>query len=207
MATRRRIGVSAATTEAARRQLMQPVPCWEKVWVVPTIPSGSSSTLKVYKWVKTEKIQHFSDDEGEVDEPLAPLPDELEVVEVEGDDDLEQDAADATQSKELTDIDQNVDDPPSKLSSPKPQLIIMPSSLSGIETRDSVDGLDASLKLDADMDDIVKKADDDLELDISGLGPDGLQLEGAHDLSQLDGPDGLLGGSLMDDSVDPFGTN
>jgi hypothetical protein len=223
MATRRRIGVSAATTEAARRQLMQPVPCWEKIWVVPTIPSGSSSTLKVYKWVKTEKIQvsiinfmlalalmplqHFSDDEGEVDEPLAPLPDELEVVEVEGDDDLEQDVADATQNKELTDIDQNVDDPPSKLSSPKPQLRIMPSSLSGIETRDSVDGLDASLNLDTDMDDIVKKANDGLELDISGLGPDGLQLEDAHDLSQLDGPDGLLGGSLMDDSVDPFGAN
>ena len=56
MATRRRIGVSAATTEAARRQLMQPVPCWEKVWAVPIIPSGSS-TLKVYKWVKTEKNQ------------------------------------------------------------------------------------------------------------------------------------------------------
>lgn len=55
MATKRRIGVSAATTEAARRQLMQPVPCWEKVWAVPSIPSGS--TLKVYKWVKTEKIQ------------------------------------------------------------------------------------------------------------------------------------------------------
>lgn len=224
MATRRRIGVSAATTEAARRQLMQPVPCWEKVWVVPSIPSGSSSTLKVYKWVKTEKIQvsiincvlaltlmplqHFSDDEGEVDEPLAPLPDELEVVDgVEGDDDLEQDVGDATQNKELTDMDQNVDDPPSKLSSPKPQLRIMSSSLSGIETRDSVDGLDASLKLDADMDDIDKKANDDLELDISGLGPDGLQLESAHDLSQLGGPDGLMGGSLMDDSIDPFGTN
>jgi len=208
MATRRRIGVSAATTEAARRQLMQPVPCWEKVWVVPSIPSGSSSTLKVYKWVKTEKIQHFSDDEGEVDEPLAPLPDELEVVDgVEGDDDLEQDVADATQNKELTDVDQNLDDPPSKLSSPKPQLRIMSSSLSGIETRDSVDGLDASLKLDADMDDIDKKANDDLELDISGLGPDGLQLESAHDLSQLGGPDGLMGGSLMDDSIDPFGTN
>ena len=56
MATRRRIGVSVATTEAARRQLMQPVPCWEKVWAMPSIPSGSS-TLKVYKWVKTEKIQ------------------------------------------------------------------------------------------------------------------------------------------------------
>ena len=227
MATRRRIGVSAATTEAARRQLMQPVPCWEKVWVVPNIPSGSSPTLKVYKWVKTEKIQvsiincvpalvlmplqHFSDDEGEVDEPLAPLPDEPEVV--DGDEDLEQDEArlDATQNKELTDMDQNVDDPPSKLSSPKPQLRIMPSSLSELETRDSVDGLDASLKLDTDMDDIGEDRkkiipDDDLELDISGLGPDGLQLESAHDLSQLGGPDGLMGGPLMDDSVDPFGS-
>ena len=152
-------------------------------------------------------LQHFSDDEGEVDEPLAPLPDELEVVDgVEGDDDLEQDVADATQNKELTDVDQNVDDPSSKLSSPKPQLRIMPSSLSGIETRDSVDGLDASLKLDTDMDDIDKKVNDDLELHISGLGPDGLQLESAHDLSQLGGPDGLMGGPLMDD-VDPFGTN
>ena len=89
-------------------------------------------------------LQHFSDDEGEVDEPLAPLPDGLEGVEVEGDDDIEQDVADATQNKELTDIDQNMGDPPSKLSSPKPQLSIIPSSRSGIETRDSVDGLDAS---------------------------------------------------------------
>lgn len=82
----------------------------------------------------------------------------------------------------------------------------MPSSLSGLETRDNIDGLDASLKLDADMDDIDEdqKKVNDLELDISGLGPDGLQMESAHDLSQLDGPDGLMGGSLMDDSVDPF---
>lgn len=57
MATRRRIGVSAATTEAARRQLMQPVPCWEKVWVTPNITASGSSTLKVYKWIKTEKLQ------------------------------------------------------------------------------------------------------------------------------------------------------
>ena len=56
MATRRRIGVSIATSEAARRQLMQPVPCWEKVWVVPdNAPAGT--TLKVYRWVKTDKVQ------------------------------------------------------------------------------------------------------------------------------------------------------
>ena len=54
MATRRRIGVSIASTEAARRQLMQPVPCWEKVWVTSSV---GSSSLKVYKWVKTEKVQ------------------------------------------------------------------------------------------------------------------------------------------------------
>jgi len=57
MATRRRIGVSAATTEAARRQLMQPVPCWEKVWSSPAGVSTGSSNLKVYKWMKTEKVQ------------------------------------------------------------------------------------------------------------------------------------------------------
>jgi hypothetical protein len=55
MSTRRRIGVSAATTESARRQLMAKVPCWEKVWVTPDIPVGSS--LKVYKWVKTDRTQ------------------------------------------------------------------------------------------------------------------------------------------------------
>lgn len=56
MSTRRRIGVSAATTEAARRQLMQPVPCFEKMWVtLENAPPGS--TLRVYKWVKTEKTQ------------------------------------------------------------------------------------------------------------------------------------------------------
>lgn len=57
MATRRRIGVSIASTEAARRQLMQPVPCWEKVWVTPDSVSTGSSNLKVYKWIKTEKVQ------------------------------------------------------------------------------------------------------------------------------------------------------
>lgn len=56
MATRRRIGVSVASTEAARRQLMQPVTCWERVLVTPeAAPAGSS--LKVWKWVRTDKIQ------------------------------------------------------------------------------------------------------------------------------------------------------
>src|SRR6202042_247946 len=104
MATRRRIGVSIATTEAARRALMQPVPCWEKVWSTPE-NAAPGSTLRVYKWVKTDKqqvsliqtclfsfiqprysLKQFSDDEDEVDVPLAPLPDEIEMVEGDEDD-------------------------------------------------------------------------------------------------------------------------
>ena len=56
MSARKRIGISTATTDIARRQLMLPVPCWEKVWITPQdVPTGS--TLKVYKWVKTDKKQ------------------------------------------------------------------------------------------------------------------------------------------------------
>lgn len=54
MSSKRRIGVSIASTEAARRQLMQPVQCWEKVWAVP---ENGPAHLKVYRWVKTEKVQ------------------------------------------------------------------------------------------------------------------------------------------------------
>jgi len=143
-------------------------------------------------------FQQFSDDEGEVDEPLAPLPDEPEVI--DGDEDLEQDETrnDAGQVKDLTDMDTNLDDPPSKVPSPKPQLMMLQSSVDD-ETQDPIE-LDSSLKpLDSD-----KTGVEGLELDISGLGPDGLQLESTHDLSQLDGPDGLIGGPLMEDSIDPF---
>ncbi|KAF8973605.1 hypothetical protein BDZ97DRAFT_1775907 [Flammula alnicola] len=211
MATRRRIGVSAATTEAARRQLMQPVPCWEKVWVPPSTIISGSSTLKVYKWVKTEKVQQFSDDEGEVDEPLAPLPDEAEVVDGDEDeqDETRNETIETTQTKDLADMDTNQDDPPSKVPSPKPQLMILEPSADD-DNPDPAEALDASLKpMDSNMDD----GDDNdkqglgvegLELDISALGPDGLQLENEHDLSQLDGPDGLIGGPLMDESGDPF---
>jgi len=143
-------------------------------------------------------FQQFSDDEGEVDEPLAPLPDEPEVV--DGDEDLEQDETrnDAGQVKDLVDMDTNLDDPPSKVPSPKPQLMMLQPSVDD-EIQDPTE-LDSSLKpLDSD-----KTGVEGLELDISGLGPDGLQLESTHDLSQLDGPDGLIGGPLMEDSIDPF---
>ncbi|KAF9527753.1 hypothetical protein CPB83DRAFT_855575 [Crepidotus variabilis] len=210
MATRRRIGVSIASTEAARRQLIQPVPCWEKVWTTPSF----GSSLKVYKWVKTEKVQQFDDDEGDVDEPLAPLPDEPEVVEVD-EDEAEETRIEPTQI--IKDIDMETqDDRPSEVPpSPKPALTLTQDN-SELDVTDPIDSLDPGPTLTLEpvlgdgtediLDDEVKvdAVTEGLELDISGLGPDGLQLEGAHDLSQLGGQDDLMGGPLMDQTVDPF---
>ncbi|KAF8078815.1 hypothetical protein FPV67DRAFT_1466585 [Lyophyllum atratum] len=213
MATRRRIGVSAASTEAARRQLMQPVPCWEKVWTLPE-NSAPGSSIKVYKWINTEKTQQFSDDEGEVDEPLAPLPDEPEVV--EGDEEIDQDEAlpenppETTQLTEINDLTATQDDIASKPPSPKPQLSISLQNTSELNVDQAGDALDASLKpldesMDAAMDLAVEATTGDgIELDISALGPDGLGMESSHDLSQIEGVDALIGGQVMDQSGDPF---
>ncbi|KAF8640917.1 hypothetical protein AX17_000565 [Amanita inopinata Kibby_2008] len=204
MATRRRIGVSAASTEAARRQLMQPVACWERVWTTPeNVPSVSS--LKVCKWVRTEKVQQFSDDEGGADEPLAPLPDEPEVV--EGDEEMDQDEQ-AVNGAEPVQLETGAataplqEDMPSKPPSPKPQLSLLSSNDQGVDN--TADVLDASLK---PMEEGVGNAEDvksvvgEMELEISVLGPDGLK---SHDLAEMDGTDALVGGSLMDENVDSF---
>lgn len=237
MATRRRIGVSAATTEAARRQLMQPVPCWEKVWV-PPMNSPAGSSLKVFKWVQTEKmqvttpvemndsrllisIQQFSDDEGEVDEPLAPLPDEPEVV--EGDEDMDQDEAVSTVVPEATQADtvdvgvvatqevqETQEELPSKPPSPQPQLTMSLQPSSDLSVDPVGDTLDASLNpietdivVDVDVGEKLN-TEDGIELDMTGLGPDGLGLEASHDLSQMEAADALIGGAMMDQSGDPF---
>lgn len=42
------------------------------------------------------------------------------------------------------------------------------------------------------------------DIDMSGLGPDGMAFEGAHDLNQIESGDDILGGPVMDDSVDAF---
>ncbi|KIK07493.1 hypothetical protein K443DRAFT_86975 [Laccaria amethystina LaAM-08-1] len=217
MATRRRIGVSVATTEAARRQLMQPVPCWEKAWVATeTSPAGTS--LKIYKWIKTDKIpvrvfqiselvtgseqvyQQFSDEEGEVDEPLVPLPDEPEAV--DGDEEMDPDDVVVVVEpvKDSLEVDNALDDPPSKLPSPSPKLLMSLQPSSDLGGDDRGDGLDEMLTpLESNMGE--KK---DIELEISGLGPDGIPLESAHDLTQMDVEDVLTGGPLMDDSSDAF---
>ncbi|KAJ7293093.1 hypothetical protein C8J57DRAFT_1268109 [Mycena rebaudengoi] len=202
MSTKRRVGVSAAT----------PVPCWEKVWIVPeNAPAGS--TLKVLSWAKTAKIQHFSDDEGEVDEPLVPLPDDVEVV--DGDEEADQEEpAIVVPPPDAAETAVPEEEAPSKPASPKPQLSmgLQPSS-DLIHESENNDELDASLKvIDTNMEEevgvgeVTLDTDGGLELDISSLGPDGLGLETAHDLTQLDADDALLGGPLqMDESLDPFG--
>jgi len=206
MATRRRIGVSNATTEAARRQLMQPVVCWEKVWSTPqNVPAGSS--LKIKTWVKTDKVPHF-EDENEVDEPLAPLPDEPEVVEVEVEEEEEstQPVAEEKMTVEPPEAAQEAEE--SKPPSPKPQLTMSTEDTMEV-TVDAGDVLDASLKpMDTSglgEEDISAVTDVGMDIDLSGLGPDGLVLESGHDLSQIEEGDNLMGGPTMNNfTVDPF---
>ncbi|KAI0095118.1 hypothetical protein BDY19DRAFT_902129 [Irpex rosettiformis] len=205
MSTRRRVGFSTSTSEASRRQLMQPVPCWEKVWVIPDgAPLGS--TFKVYKWVKTDKRQQFSDDEGETDQPLAPLPDEPEAV--EGDDEMDQDEITNSVAPTPAPISREVSEAlplreESKPATPKPHPLsvsFQPASPPAAED----DGLDESLKpTEGNLGAVV----DDIELDMAQMGPDGEPFEDVGDLSQLQATDTLLGGpNLLGDVMeeDPF---
>lgn len=212
---------------------MQPVPCWEKVWVLPE-NAAPGSTLKVYKWVKTDKkqvrdsfycswtclktvVQQFSDDENETDQPLAPLPepDDAEVVDV--DEEMDQDEAATSVAPETASASRDVsemptgpkDDLPSKPGTPKPH----PLSMSFTPGPDVDDALDDSLKpregaLDAAVGaDAIGDMGDmgDITLDMTGVGPDGEAFEGAA-LAQLQADDALLGaGALMDSNMeDPF---
>jgi len=74
--------------------------------------------------------------------------------------------------------------------------------------------LDAALKpLDTGMDSIVNVAGQihpegvnvNLDIDMSTIGPDGLPIESStHELVQVETEDALLGGPMMDNSLDPF---
>ncbi|KAF9040422.1 hypothetical protein BDZ89DRAFT_1060510 [Hymenopellis radicata] len=216
MSNRRRIGVSAATTEAARRQLMQPVPCWEKVWVTPE-NSSVNSTLKVFKWVKTDKIQQFNDEENEADEPLAPLPDADDVEVIDADDDDEKDEnvvtnVAPTPAEPDTALPETQEVEESQTQEEQPIQLTLQSTetdLTADLTMDDATGvLDDALKpmdVNMDVEDSGLKINEDggMELDMSGFGPDGLDLEGG-DLSQLEQDDAIMGGAMMDDTVDPF---
>ncbi|KAI8986068.1 hypothetical protein BD414DRAFT_440573 [Trametes punicea] len=207
MATRRRVGFSTATSEASRRQLMQPVPCWEKVWGPPEgAPPGT--TLRVYKWVKTDKRQQFSDDEGEADQPLAPIqPEEIEVV--EGDEEMDQDEATGSNAPEMTpgpmsrDTSEPAPATKEEDESAKPSPKRHPLSISFQPPTPSPapdeDVLDESLRpQEGDL-------GGNIGMSMETIGPDGEPFESAGELSQLQQSDALLGGPLMDQSMeDPF---
>jgi hypothetical protein len=80
-------------------------------------------------------------------------------------------------------------------------------------TEEVADLLDESLKaLDGDVDiDIGVHENANPEevgdLDMAVLGPDGTAFEDVHNLSQMESGDTLLGGPLMDHTVDPFAVN
>ena len=54
--SKRKVNFGAITSEAARRQLMVPTPCWERVLVTPE-DTAPGAAWKVYKWVKTDRKQ------------------------------------------------------------------------------------------------------------------------------------------------------
>jgi hypothetical protein len=160
-------------------------------------------------------LQQFSDDEGDVNEPLAPLPDEPEVA--EGDDDVEPE--DATQSVPPEPISRDASEPilpkeelPSKVSSPKPH----PLSISfgpSLPSEQADDGLSGALQeLEDDLAGAVDVADtlgqtDLVDLGLSQLGPDGAAFEATGDLTQLQSADDILGADIVLDATmsdDPF---
>ncbi|PCH36922.1 hypothetical protein WOLCODRAFT_140645 [Wolfiporia cocos MD-104 SS10] len=214
MSTRRRVGFSTSSSDASRRQLMQPVPCWEKVWVTP-VSAAPGSALKIYKWVRTDRKQQFSDDEGEA-EPLAPLPDP-DADEGEGDEELEGDDAEvatpappetatATASRDVSEpLNFDGKDGELKPGTPKPH----PLSISFQAPSDSPTPLPSQ---DVSMDDTLDASLqppggvlDAVGLDMEQIGPDGEPFDGVRDLSQLQPGDELLGGTLMDQDLnDPF---
>lgn len=154
--------------------------------------------------------QQFSDDEGDVNEPLAPLPDEPEVV--EGDEDVEQE--DASQSVQPDPASRDMSEPiipkdelPSKVSSPKPHPLSI-SFQPPLASEQVDDGLDNPLQgLGDDLTDTVDVGNtlgttDLVDLDLSQLGPDGTGFEATGDLTEMDPGDILVAGDILD--TDPF---
>ena len=98
------------------------------------------------------------------------------------------------------------DDGQSKPASPKPHPLSIsfkpPTPTPGPDD----DGLGDALRPPQEgVDDFDADMGGDMSLDMTGMGPDGEQFEGAQDMSQLQPTDALLGGPLMDEAMgDPF---
>jgi len=142
------------------------------------------------------------------------LPDEAEAG--EGDEEMDQDEVEVASAvppasqADVIDVISTQDDMLSKPPSPQPQLSMSLQTSSELSINRPGDALDASLDpLDTDMADIdvgvALGEKNGLELDLSGLGPDGLGLESSHNLSQMGETDVLIGGPMMTRTDnDPF---
>ena len=154
-----------------------------------------------------------------MDEPLAPLPDEPEVV--EGDEEMDQDEPAASVAPDAPVLDTEVNsviqeipsEPQTKPSSPTPPALSLQITEPILVTEQVVDMLDESLKaLDGNVDIEIGvhenvNQEEVGDLDMGVLGPDGTSFESVHNLSQIESDDALLGGPLMDHTVDPFITD
>lgn len=192
----------------------------------------SPRSLRIYPRSTHPPLQQFSDDEGEADQPLAPIQPEDLVEVVEGDDDMEQDEAansNATPGPMSRDVSEpaplrpqnesvgEISAPPSKAPSPKPHPLSIsfqpPTPTPGPEDVD--DGLqDALMPPQAGGEDDVELGGDPLDGgDLSMGGDEGMSLDmggmgpdgepfEGADLSQLQSADPLLGGPLMDEGID-----
>ena len=94
-----------------------------------------------------------------------------------------------------------LDEPPSKPASPKPRLSMTLANLDeNTNGNTDIDALGASLKPVVDaglhsLDGTKGVVDTGVELDISGLGPDGLDLDTS--LTQIDPSDAIVDGPLL----------
>lgn len=179
--------------------------------------------------VKGNCVQQFSDDEDEVDVPLAPLPDEIEVVDGDEDDadesvvppsvtalpdtTAQNTGAQPTPAAPLSPMNPHFPPQDAEPESEPGQLLSLQPEQLAVDEEAHDDALDASLKpldpgiVDTTMDSVGIPIDTEVDIgeipegvDMSALGPDGMAFEGAHDLTQIGGDD-LLGGPV---SVDPF---
>ena len=161
--------------------------------------------------------QQFSDDEGDVNEPLAPLPDEPEVVEGEDEEDQAQSVPPEPISRDVSEPILPKEELPSKVSSPKPHPLSIsfgPPLPSEQPDDDDDGGLSGALQgleddLAAGAVDVADAlgATDLVDLGLAQLGPDGTAFDAAGDLTQLQSADGILGGEIVLDATmsdDPF---
>lgn len=176
--SKRKVNFQSATSEAARRELMKPVPSWERVFV-----TADGANFKVPKWVKTDKQQHFSDDEdGAIDQPLAPIVDEVMDVdeENEGEDVNEvvpntEQGTPSTSEKPTTTVEATPippDVPPESVLEEVPPETTLALTQAQLEDETTVpDVLDPALAIPS-LDDGDVVALGNVDMDLSALGTD-----------------------------------